>query len=316
MNRPTTAASGLPRATALSLAAVLSLVACAGAGSLPPAGTPTGGSASPGATPFVEAITHPTGANELVLRVEVGGGLVAPGYILSELPVTSIYGDGRVITRGPQIEIYPGPALPNLLVSRVSEDGLQRILAAAAEAGILGRDASYPYPLIADAPTTTFLVNAGGTTSAVSAYALGLGEDTSVLSPEDAAARADLADFAARLGDLPGWLGGEVVSAEAPFDFGAVRIYAQPATPAAQDPEPSPTIAHWPLATPLAAFGEPFRATAEPPMRCGVVTGDDLATIRPALESANQLTYWRSGGETWSLILRPLLPDEAGCPTE
>jgi hypothetical protein len=315
MNRPTAATFGLPRATALSLATVLLLVACAGAGSLPPGGTPTGGSASPGATPFVEAITHPTGANELVLRVEVGGGLVAPGWILSELPTISIHGDGRVITRGPQIEIYPGPALPNLLVSRISEDGLQRILAAAAEAGILGRDASYPYPLIADAPTTTFFVNAGGTTSTVSAYALGLGEDTSVLSPEDAAARADLADFAARLGDLPGWLGSDVVSAEAPYDFDAIRIYAQRATPAAQDPEPSPTIVDWPLATPLAEFGEPFRATAEPAMRCGVVTGDDLATIRPALESANQLTYWRSGGETWSLVLRPLLPDETGCPT-
>jgi hypothetical protein len=310
MNRPTSAVAGL------SIATVLCLAACTGAGSLPAVGTPTDGSASPGVTPFVEAITHPTGADDLVLRIEVGGGLVAPGWILSEMPTMSIYGDGRVITRGPQIEIYPGPALPNLLVSRISEDGLQRILAAAAEAGILGRDASYPYPLIADAPTTTFRVNAGGTTSTVSAYALGLGEDTSVLSPEDAAARADLADFAARLGDLPGWLGRDVASAEAPYDFRAIRIYAQRATPAAQDAEPSPTIVDWPLSIPLAAFGEPFRATAEPPMRCGVVEGDDLATIRPALQSANQLTYWRSGGETWSLILRPLLPDEAGCPTQ
>jgi hypothetical protein len=310
MTRPTAAVAGL------SIAAALSVAACTGAGSLPPGGTPTGGSASPGATPFVEAITHPTGAEELVLRIEVGGGLVAPGWILSELPTISIYGDGRVITRGPQIEIYPGPALPNLRVSRVSEDGLQRILAAAVEAGIVGRDASYPYPLIADAPTTTFHANAGGTTATVSAYALGLGEDTSVLAPEDAAARADLADFAAKLGDLPGWLGSGLVSSEAPYDFDAIRVFAQRATPAAQDPEPSPTIVDWPLATPLAEFGEPFRATAEPSMRCGVVTGDDLATIRPALESANQLTSWRSGGETWSLILRPLLPDEAGCPTE
>ncbi len=316
MNCPTAATFGLPRATALSLATVLSLAACTGAGSLPPTGTPGGSTASPAASPSIGTIAHPTGADELVLRVEVGGGLVAPGWILSEMPTISIYGDGRVITRGPQIEIYPGPALPNLLVSRVSEDGLQRILAAASEAGIVGRDASYPYPLIADAPTTTFVVDAGGTTSTVSAYALGLGEDTSVLSPEDAAARADLADFAARLGDLPGWLGRDGASAEAPYDFDAIRIYAQQATPAAQDPEPSPTIADWPLATPLAAFGEPFRATTEPAMRCGVVEGDDLATIRPALESANQLTYWRSGGETWSLILRPLLPDEAGCPME
>jgi len=301
-------------AAALSMTALLSIAACSAGGSLPPTETPGGG--SPTATPFVEAIMHPSGADELVLRVEVGGGLMAPGYILSALPTISIYGDGRVITQGPQIEIYPGPALPNLQASRVSEAGLQRILAAAAEAGILGRDATYPYPGIADAPTTTFTVDAGGTTSTVSAYALGLGEDASVISPEDAAARADLADFAAGLGDLPGWLGSEVVSADAPYRADAIRIYAQRAMPAAQEPEPAPTIVDWPLATPLATFGEPFRATAEPAMRCGVASGDDLATLRPALESANQLTYWRSGGETWSLILRPLLPDESGCPAD
>ena len=313
MSRTTTAVTGL------LLSTLVSLVACTGAGTLPggsPGSSPGGGSASPGSSPSDEEIAHPTGADELVLRVEVGGGLVPPGWILSELPTISIYGDGRVITQGPQIELYPGPALPNLLVSRVSEEGLQRILADARDAGLLGPDGRFDYPGIVDAPTTVFTTNAEGATHVVSAYALGLGEDTSVLSPADAAARADLADFAARLGDLPGWLGSDVISAETPYEFDAIRIYAQRATPVAQDPGPSPSVVDWPLSTPLAAFGDPFRATAEPALRCGVVAGDDLATIRPALASANQLTWWRSGGETWSLILRPLLPDERGCPTE
>jgi hypothetical protein len=50
--------------------------------------------------------------------------------------------------------------------------------------------------------------------------------------------------------------------------------------------------------------------------RCGVVSGGELATLLPALQAANQLTYWRSDGVTYQLTLRPLLPDESGCPTQ
>ncbi len=309
------------RTTVAAFAAVLiSLAACSSTGGFPPTGspgpTPTPGGGPPTPTPFVEAIMHPTGANDLVLREEVSGGLVPPGFILSELPVVSIYGDGRVITQGPQIEIYPGPALPNLRVQRVSEAGLQRILAAAAEAGLMGDDVMYLYPVIADAPTTTFWVNAGGAKHRTSAYALGIGDDPSVVSPEDAAARAKMQAFAEKLGDLAGWLGPDVVSADAPYTFEAIRIYSQEAEPTSPDQGLAPTVADWPLSTPLSSFGEPFRDGIEPSMRCGVVTGDDLATLRPALEAANQLTFWRSEGRTYQLILRPLLPDESGCPPQ
>ena len=60
--------------------------------------------------------------------MDVGGGFVAPSYSLKPVPAFSLYGDGRLIIEGPQIEIYPGPALPNLLVTRISEDGVQAIL--------------------------------------------------------------------------------------------------------------------------------------------------------------------------------------------
>lgn len=307
-------------AVAALAALAVTLVSCT-SGGFPPTSSPDPGRSpwddgSPAPTSGAGVIVHPTGANELVLREDTDGGFVAPGWILSHVPQISIYGDGRVITEGAQIAIYPGPALPSLVVSRVSEAGLQKILASAAEAGLLGEDASYPYPGIMDAGTTTFVVNAGGVTHTVSAYALGLGEDPSVLPPTEAAARADLAAFSAKLGDLREWLGSDVVSVETPYVFDAIRIYAQEAKPVAQDSGLTPTVVDWPLATPLASFGTPFRPTMEPPMRCGVVTGDDLATLRPALEGANQLTYWQSGGLTYALTLRPLLPDESGCPAE
>jgi hypothetical protein len=70
----------------------------------------------------------------------------------------------------------------------------------------------------------------------------------------------------------------------------------------------------WPLSTPLATFGQP--GTGDGVMesfRCGVVTGADLDTLRPLLAQATQITGWRSGSAIYTLILQPMLPDEAGC---
>ena len=50
-------------------------------------------------------------------------------------------------------------------------------------------------------------------------------------------------------------------------------------------------------------------------MRCGVVDGADLDTLWPILEKANALTPFTSGGKEYTFLVRPLLPDESGCPT-
>jgi hypothetical protein len=303
-----------------ALACILvTLAACAagGGGTSTPTSTDAPPSASPDTigTPSPSAtISHLTGATDLVLRIDTGGGLVPVGFFLTHLPTVSVYGDGRVITQGPQIEIYPGPALPNLQASRVSEAGLQRILAAARDAGLLGPDATYPYPGIMDAPTTTFVVGADGATHRTSAYALGIGQDGVGITPEEAAARARLVAFSGQMGDLHAWLGADVVAAEAPFAFEAVRVLVTPGEPTTTDAGITPTVVDWPLAEPLASSGYPLEGIGQPGTRCLVVTGDDLATVRPLFEAANQLTYLRSAGSTWAMSLRPLLPDEAGCP--
>jgi hypothetical protein len=43
------------------------------------------------------------------------------------------------------------------------------------------------------------------------------------------------------------------------------------------------------------------------------VTGSDLATLLPLVQTANQLTPWTSGGKEYTLLFRPMLPDETGC---
>jgi len=258
------------------------------------------------------AIVHPTGANELVLRIETGGGFVPASFIVGRIPELSVFDDGRVIVQGPQDAIFPGPALPDLVTFRLSEDGLRALLENARTAGLLGADAQYDYPGIADAGTTTFTVIAEGQRHVVSAYALVEGGPLDAqLDPEVRRARAALLAFQQRALDMRSWLGQAIVEPDSAYGYELLRVFVSAAEP--QEPaEIEPSFADWPLATPLATFGSPLADFAE--MRCGVVRGDDLATLRPALEGSNQLTFWRSQAMTYQLTLRPLLPDESGCP--
>jgi hypothetical protein len=288
------------RTAAVIVAGALVLAAC---GRL----TDAGGGGDTGPTgPTGPGIDHPTGSDELVLRVEQQGGFVPFEYALTRVPSWSLYGDGRVIVEGPQIMIYPGPALPNLLVSRLTEEGVQAVLAAAREAGLMERDASYPNPCVTDAPTTVFTTTAEGHTTVVSADALGMGPGA--CPGVDDEARAKLETFWSKLTDLASWLPEGSVGPEEPYVAAEIRIYVRPYR---GEPDLAQEPIAWPLETPLADFGEPFEGGER--TRCGVVSGADLETLLPLLERANQLTPWESEGRRYGLLLRPLLPDEHGC---
>jgi hypothetical protein len=258
-----------------------------------------GGSGSGG------GIEHPTGATDLILRVALADGFVPVEINLTRIPSVSLYGDGTYVTEGPVIEIYPGPALPNLQAQLLTEEAIQAILAAADEAGLLDGDATYDYPCITDMPSTVFTTNAGGRTSVVSAYALGTGGGE--CQNTDTEARANLADFQAKLGDLS-WLPEGSVGPQETFAFDELRIYVSPYV---ADPQLPQQAVDWPLEPGLADFGRPEPALAD--TTCGTVSGTDLETLRPLAESANQLTPWSSDGKEYRLIFRPLLPDESGC---
>ena len=47
-------------------------------------------------------------------------------------------------------------------------------------------------------------------------------------------------------------------------------------------------------------------------LRMGVVAGADAAKVGPLLAAATQLTAFTSAGESYTLFVRPLLPDELG----
>ena len=257
--------------------------------------------------PGTGAVSYPTGPGQLVLRVALTG--VSPEFVATSIPSFSLYGDGSLITEGAVPMIFPGPAYPPLIVTRVSPAGVRRIVDAAIAAGLLGPDRAYTAGAIVGAPTTVFTLVANGRRHTISVYALGSTGGVG-MSANERRARAALQALSERLGNIHGWLRGEVGPDRA-YAFQGFRVYARPATAADLAVTPRPNVLGWPLATPLASFGTPVQIP--PGMRCGVVRGRDLATFLPLARRSTQISVWRSDGRLFRLLLVPLLPDQVAC---
>ncbi len=265
-----------------------------------------------------DGLAYPTGVDDLVLRIAYVGGFVPPVVHLSGLPSFSLYRDGRVITTGPQIEIFPPPALPNLQQSTISEEGIEAVLAAADEAGLIGQNREYDNATVADATTAVFTVQAGGRVTTVSAYALGFGDDAS-WSPEERRELAKLQRFTEQVTDLAGFLPADaIITSDEPYPVERLQVLAEPVSglppPDPNDPTQNQPLVDWPLARPLQDAPLMDLPAASPTPRCGVIEGDDAERLLPAIENSNTLTPWVSEGEEFRLSFRPLLPDEQGCP--
>jgi hypothetical protein len=257
-----------------------------------------------GAAPSPTPSPTPPDPDRLLFRVVTAGGLMPAGGMLNDMPSLSLYADGRLISQGAQIAIFPGPALPAVQVQRVSPQGIGRIIAAAQAAGLAGPDRTLPDDHLADAPTTSFILDVDGNSRHVTDV-VGLYESQDT-SPQ----RQALRTFADQLTNVGEWLGSDAEPEAKPYAWQELRLGVSATDPQqAGDPE-FINFQDWPLEEPLATFGEPWGLG----IRCGVVSGEDSAQVTAALASANQMTHWRSGGKTFSLIVRPLLPDEKGCP--
>jgi len=60
--------------------------------------------------------------------------------------------------------------------------------------------------------------------------------------------------------------------------------------------------------------GTAGEATRVPATRCIFVSGTDLAAFVGAAKSADVLTIWSFGSARYSVAVRPVYPDESGCP--
>jgi hypothetical protein len=285
----------------LLFAAVL-VGACSG-GSTPSSAASAGAEATPGA---IAGIDHPTGATDIVLRLDESGGFVPVEFLAAHVPQFTLYGDGTVVfTSATAVapERADGIAVaPPLRTAKLTEDQVQSLLEAAIRDGGLGAArAEYQNPLVADAPTAVFTINADGASKTVSVVALGM-EDAQPNA--DSAIKKALGELGARLKD---------------FDEGGT-LESQPYVPAAyegvlteQQGVAGVQVRDWPWTdlTP-ADFSAPQDPNQLPQGR---------ATLTPAQAEALGIDGFESGivggvyvrddaGKLYSFVLRPMLPEE------
>jgi hypothetical protein len=284
-----------PATVSLVLMLVLTLAACAET----PADPGDGG-----------GLDHSTAPDHVLVQLSYKGGYVPVEWTYTNVPFYSLYGDGTLILPGAQIEIYPGPALPAISSRSVDEAGIQAILeeTIAAVEDVPADLDDLGFMAIADASTTVITVSAGGVDRTIRAYALGeVTERPDGMPEREYRARLRLQKLVAMLTGSGDWLPQGSLGPEGMYDASAARLFVgayRPAEDLAQEP------VRWPLADGLDGFGEP---TPPGGYRCGVVLDEDWDAVHVAASSANTLTPWADGGDRYSILFRPLLPDESGC---
>jgi hypothetical protein len=286
------------RSALLAVCAVALVGGCVGSAPAPTA------SPDPSAAPTL-AIRHPNGPTDVILRMSTGGGFLAPGALLTEVPEFTLYGDGTLIARDPASPA-PSPGLDDgifrsapFTTARLSESQVQEVLADAIGPGGLGTARErYDPCCIADAPSTTFTLHADSPEKTVTVGALDFDEPT---PGPDGAARTAFRELAVRLRSLAG-------SGIDPAPYRPER-YRGILTDGAGIPAGS--IRDWPW-----AFGpDGFDAAAngngfDVPTR--TLSADEVAVLKVAdvVGGAQSIALRAKNGTAYLLSLRPLLPDE------
>ena len=291
------------------LLVALGAAACGSGG----ASTPASASLAPGSpvtptafpSPSFAGIAHPTGADEVVLRFDEAGGFTPPEFQAARLPYFTLYGDGRVVfvqttAEQPPREDNVFVGLP-LRTGTLSEEQMGDLLAyALTDGGLAIAKASYDNPMVADAPTAVFTVNADNDSKTVSVTALGMegqpGPDTVILKR--------LATLGGRLRNFD--QGGSLASD--PYQSAAYRgvLLEQQGITGVR-------LRDWPWTdiTP-AAFTLP-KDTGALQQGTRTLTPEQVAAlgIDPYQNGISSGVWLKADdGKVYSLVVRPLLPDE------
>ena len=283
------------RPAAASFVLLLFLLSCADAPTDPGAGS---------------GIDHSIAPQDVLVQVAFEGGFVPLEWTYRSLPTFSLYGDGRLVQPGVQTEMYPGPALPAISTRTVTEEGIQATLEEVLRLiqGVPDEMLDMGTVGMADVPTTVITVHAGGVDRTIKAYGLSdLTERPERMSEEEFLARGQLQELVTKLTGLGAWLPAGSLGEETTYEGSGARLFVGEYRKVDLPQEPI----RWPLGGNLDRFGDP--AAGSDMYRCGVVDGADWATVRDAASQANELTPWTEAGTRFTILFRPLLPDESGC---
>ncbi len=237
-----------------------------------------------------------TGPDDVILRIAYEGGFTTADMLFSRVPQLLITGDGRAFTPAAIPEIYPGRLVMPMMVGTITADGLQRLVAAADEARLVGFVADYTLPDgigIADAPDTVVTITVAGKTYVHRAYALGIDDPTTD-------ERERLAKFVNAASDLAALVGADALGQADGFNPSAYRFRATPTDPT-QWSDPQPTIVDWPVTS-----GVVLSESAD----CAVVSTDVIGTL---FAEAKQTTLFKEGEIVYQLAVVGELPGDTGC---
>ncbi|CUU55902.1 hypothetical protein Ga0074812_106157 [Parafrankia irregularis] len=318
----------------LALVTALASVACTGATAAGPARDSLGTGATTGLD-----------ADAVAVRVDWIGGFVTAQMLATRLPLVAIYHDGRVLTEGPVAAVWPGPALPNLQLRRISAADVQKLVDHAVAAGV-GTEPDFGQPPIADAPSTRFTVRTAGGVRTMEVTALTEADGTGLTAAQQSARKAAQRLYT-ELTDLPATLGTGAVSEPEEYSPTAIAAFAEPwaancpapssdgsapsgSAPSASTPSDGAPAGSMPAGDPpdLCGGGGGLSREARPwpgpplpgepygaglGLSCVTSSGGDATKVLAAARTADAITPWTSEGATWRLTFRPLLPDESSC---
>ncbi|MFN3254870.1 MAG: hypothetical protein ACE37B_04185 [Ilumatobacter sp.] len=235
-------------------------------------------------------------ADEVTAVLEFGyyGGFVMREVAFRMQPELLVLSDGRVLTPAATAAVYPGPLVPPMSVQSITPEGLDRLIDAAREAGMLAEESYETDANIADAGTATLRVTVDGTTYLHEAYALdvtsGLGVDGEM--DDD---RARFASFIETLRDLPGVVGEANLGEQEIYQPDAYEMIVFPIDDL-DGYEVEPTVVEWPADT-----GVSLSDVNE----CVEI---DRVAVGDLFETSTELTFFAEGDATYQVVPRPAFP--------
>lgn len=292
---------------ALAVPLALAVVACSSAGASPtPPGSPGGPSTAPTGSPATGELDHPTGATDVVLRLEEGGGFVPIEFNAYNAPIFTLYGDGRIIFQQTAAAFpEPGPdgvtRMTPWRIAQLDEGQVQDLISFALGQGGLGAAAeNYGNDMVADAAHSYFTIDAGGVRKSVDVYALGMETPG---SPDELPRKA-LGVLAERLRDFD--RGGSIATdVYVPSAWRAVLIERE------GDPTARPVAWPWPDLK-VSDFASDINAAGGLQMPHRAMSAEEIGALGlgDIPGGAQGLAIAGPDGKTYTLVIRPLLPDE------
>lgn len=287
----------------LLLVALLAVAACS-----PTASPGSSGSPSPSPSPSSPppgTIEHPTGATDVILRYEEGGGFAPVEFFITNLPIFTLYGDGSILFRNPEDQAAADENFflryNPLKAAKLSEEQIQEVLDVAINQGGLGVARNqYDAPQMADVGTATFTIRAGGREKVVNVTGL---VEAGAEGP-DAIARKAFLTLATRLRNFDDNGAYPTVA----YDPPAYRAYLQEVTGVVAQ------MHAWPWAAlTIADFPTPKDPNGALVFPQRVLTPAEVAQIGLGdLRGGAQGIYLDGpDGKQYQLSLRPLLPGES-----